>query len=50
MVAAIDGANDGSIRFHERNGFRLVGRLPGVGTKHGRPLDLVLMQRDLEAS
>lgn len=48
MVAAVDGSNAGSIRFHERNGFVEVGRLPGVGTKHGRPLDLVLLQRSLE--
>jgi phosphinothricin acetyltransferase len=48
MVAAIDGSNDGSIRFHERNGFVEVGRMPGVGTKHGRPLDLVLLQRSLD--
>lgn len=47
MVAAIDGSNLGSIRFHERNGFVEVGRMPGVGTKHGRPLDLVLLQRSL---
>ena len=47
VVAAIDAGNAGSIRFHERNGFREVGRLPGVGTKHGRPVDLVLLQRSL---
>jgi phosphinothricin acetyltransferase len=47
MVAAIDGGNTGSIRFHERNGFRVVASMPGVGTKGGRRLDLVLMQRDL---
>lgn len=47
MVAGIDGGNTGSIRFHERNGFRTVATMPGVGRKHGRPLDLVLMQRDL---
>jgi len=44
MVAGIDGGNTGSIRFHERNGFVEVARMPGVGRKHGRPLDLVLMQ------
>jgi phosphinothricin acetyltransferase len=44
MVAGIDGGNAGSIRFHERNGFVEVARMPGVGRKHGRPLDLVLMQ------
>lgn len=47
MVAGIDGGNTGSIRFHERNGFRTVAAMPGVGRKHGRPLDLVLMQRTL---
>ena len=47
MVAAIDSSNTGSIRFHERNDFRVVGRMPGVGRKHGRPVDLVLMQREL---
>ncbi|MCU1369425.1 MAG: GCN5-related N-acetyltransferase [Ilumatobacteraceae bacterium] len=47
MVAGIDGGNTGSIRFHERNGFETVARMPGVGRKHGRALDLVLMQRSL---
>lgn len=50
MVAGIDGGNTGSIRFHERNGFQTVAHLPGVGRKHGRSLDLVLMQRDLPAA
>jgi L-amino acid N-acyltransferase YncA len=45
IVAGIDGANEVSIRLHERLGFREVGRLPAIGTKFGRPLDLVLMQR-----
>ena len=49
MVAGIDGDNEGSIRFHERLGFRVVGRLPEVGHGHGRWLDLVLMQRILSA-
>lgn len=47
LVAGIDGANTGSIRFHEHNGFRIVGTMPGVGIRHGRRLDLVLMQRDV---
>jgi phosphinothricin acetyltransferase len=49
LVAAIDGSNEGSIRFHQRNGFRIVGELAAVGRKWGRPVDLVLMQRDLDA-
>jgi L-amino acid N-acyltransferase len=49
MVAGIDSENTGSVRFHERLGFFEVGRLPEVGEKFGRRLDLVLMQRMLDA-
>jgi L-amino acid N-acyltransferase YncA len=48
MVGGIDASNVGSIVFHERLGFREVGRLPGIGDKYGQRLDLVLMQRDLD--
>jgi L-amino acid N-acyltransferase len=48
MVAGIDAANAGSIRFHERLGFEIVGNLRQVGWKFGRWLDLVFMQRMLE--
>ena len=48
LVAAIDGANEASIRFHERLGFEVVGRMPQTGLKFGRWLDLVLMQRVLD--
>lgn len=44
VVAAVDGENVGSIRFHERLGFIEVGRMPETGTKFGRWLDLVLLQ------
>lgn len=47
MVAAIDGANRGSIDFHAKLGFTEVGRMPGIGEKWGERLDLVLMQREL---
>jgi L-amino acid N-acyltransferase len=47
MIGAVDRDNAGSIRFHERHGFTVVGRLPEVGFKFGRWLDLVLMQRRL---
>lgn len=45
VVAAVDGANEGSVRFHERLGFEVVARMPELGFKHGRWLDLVLLQR-----
>ncbi len=47
MVGAVDGDNAASIRFHERLGFVEVARMPEIGFKHGRWLDLVLMQRVL---
>ena len=48
MVAAIDSANQASIRFHRRLGFVEVGRLPETGAKFGRWLDLVLLQLRLD--
>ena len=45
MVGAVDGDNDESIRFHERLGFVEVARMPEVGRKFDRWLDLVLLQR-----
>ncbi len=48
MVAIIgDGANDASIRFHARTGFREAGLLRAVGFEFGRWIDAVLMQRAL---
>ena len=49
MVAGIDASNVDSIRFHERLGFFEVARMPELGEKFGRRLDLVLMQRMLDA-
>ena len=48
LVAGIDSANIDSVRFHERLGFVEVARMPEVGHKFGRRLDLVLMQRTVE--
>lgn len=48
MLAVIgDRNNAGSIRLHEGAGFREVGRLPGVGYKFSRWVDVVVMQREL---
>lgn len=47
MIGGIDADNDVSLLLHERFGFREVGRLPAVGEKFGRKLDLVFMQKDL---
>ncbi len=48
MVAAVDGENEASIRFHEGLGFVEVGRMPQIGAKFGRWLDLVLLQLHLD--
>ena len=45
MVAAIDAENVESLAFHTRLGFVEVARMPEVGWKFGRWLDLVLVQR-----
>jgi phosphinothricin acetyltransferase len=44
MVGAIDGSNYASLALHETMGFEQTGRMPGVGEKFGKPLDLVLVQ------
>jgi phosphinothricin acetyltransferase len=45
IVAGIDADNDASIAFHRALGFTEVARMPEVGRKFDRWLDLVLMQR-----
>jgi L-amino acid N-acyltransferase len=48
LIGAVDGDNHESLRFHERLGFVEVARLPQVGHKFGRWLDLVLVQLMLD--
>ena len=48
MIGAIDAGNETSLMFHSKHGFAETGRLPGVATKGGEMLDLVLMQRKLQ--
>jgi phosphinothricin acetyltransferase len=45
LVAGVDADNAASIAFHERLGFVEVARMPQVGRKFDRWLDLVLLQR-----
>ena len=47
MVAGIASENQASVRLHLGHGFVETGRMPEVGFKFGRWLDLVLMQRRL---
>jgi L-amino acid N-acyltransferase len=48
MIAAVDAENEGSIRFHQRLGFVEVARMPELGAKFGRWLDLVLLELRLD--
>jgi L-amino acid N-acyltransferase YncA len=48
MVGAVTGEIEASIRFHERLGFVEVARMPQVGAKFGRWLDLVLLQKRID--
>ena len=45
MIGRIDAENKGSIIFHEKLGFKEVGRLKEVGYKFDKWLDVVYMQR-----
>jgi L-amino acid N-acyltransferase YncA len=47
LLAGIDGENVASIAFHKRFGFNDAGRLREVGSKFGRWIDLVFLQRGL---
>lgn len=47
IIGGIDANNHGSIAFHEKFGFEVVGRMNEVGFKFGKWLDLVWMQKTL---
>lgn len=49
MIAGVDAANAGSIRMHERLGFERAAVLREVGRKFGRWLDLLFLQKILDA-
>ncbi|PRB18494.1 GNAT family N-acetyltransferase [Microbacterium sp. MYb62] len=48
MIAGIESGNAASIALHERLGFVEVGRMPQVGAKFGRWLDLSMLQLVLD--
>jgi phosphinothricin acetyltransferase len=50
MIGGIDADNHASLRFHERLGFVPVAHFREVGHKFGRWLDLVFVQKLLDAA
>lgn len=44
LLASISSLNEGSLRFHLRNGFEECGRLRRVGLKQGREFDVIYCQ------
>lgn len=47
LWAGIRAENPGAVDFHRKQGFAEIARLPEVGYKFGRWMDLILMQRRL---
>lgn len=47
VAVVVDDGQPASLALHRRCGFTEAGRLGGVGHKHGRWLDTVLLQRSL---
>jgi phosphinothricin acetyltransferase len=50
MIGGIDAANEGSLQMHERLDFQRVAHFREVGRKFDRWLDLVFMQRFIDAA
>lgn len=50
IIGGIDATNAASIALHQQFGFEIVGRLPEVGFKFGRYLDLLFLEKILADS
>lgn len=48
LLAAISSKNQESLKFHQKNGFREVGRFARIGRKFGEDFDVVWLQKRLE--
>jgi len=47
LLASITSENIPSLKFHEKYGFTVCGRFPGIGKKFGRSFDIVWMEKKL---
>ncbi len=50
LLVSISSKNVGSIKFHEKNGFRQCGLFQGVGRKNDHTFDMVWMQKAIGKS
>lgn len=50
LIGGLSGDNEASLHLHQAFGFATVGRLPEVGVKFGRWLDLVFVELRLDAA
>lgn len=47
LISDISSENPGSINFHKKHGFAVIGELKGIANKFDRDFSLVLMQKKL---
>jgi phosphinothricin acetyltransferase len=47
ILANISSKNDGSVRFHEQNGFTHAGQFHAVGEKFGELFDIIWMEKKI---
>lgn len=47
LIADISSENGGSLRFHQRHGFKFAGKLENIGEKLNRLFSVVYMQKQL---
>jgi phosphinothricin acetyltransferase len=47
LISDVSSENSGSINFHKKNGFTVIGELNGIASKFGRDFGLVLMIKKL---
>ena len=47
ILASISSLNEGSIRFHARQGFRECGRFSGIGEKRAKVFDVIWMLKSI---
>lgn len=47
IISIITEGNEASVKFHEKHGFKTVGKLESVGIKFGRTLSVFYMQKEL---